>query len=105
MKMNNWVNMLKGDFSGLKTEQKEVTIPEDAIYRIQWASGQKTAPASHDSVIKQINEQMNRLGWQWLRVINEDTKKIQVVYEPKSASGRGFLHLKKLDENMLKSGE
>ena len=107
MKMTNWVNMLKGDFSGLKTEKKITTVSEDAIYRLQWSTGQKTNLVNHSDIIKRINEQMNRTGWEWLRVINDDTKQQQIVYEPTSQSGRGFLHLRRLNDDMLnkKSGE
>jgi hypothetical protein len=101
MKMSNWVKMLKGDMSGLKNEKKEVVIPEGVVYRVQWSTGQKTNLVNHDEAVRRVNEWMNRIGWNWIKIINEDTKQQQVVYEPKSANSRGFLHLKKLNNNML----
>ena len=102
MEMSNWTKILNGDMSGLKSKVKtETKISDDKIYRIQWANGQKTGLVNHNEAVRKVNEWMNRFGWDWVRVINEDTNKIQVVREPSSKNNRGFLHLKKLDENML----
>lgn len=101
MKMNDWTKMLRGDMSGLKKEKKEVTIPENRVYRLQWANGQRTSLVDHDEAVRRVNGFMNRIGWDWVKVINEDTKQTQVVYEPTSSSNRGFLHLKNLNKNML----
>lgn len=101
MKMNDWVKMLNGDMSGLKKEKKEVVIPEDSIYRVYWKNGQRTNLVNHDEAVRRVNEWMNRLGWEWIKVVNTETKKQQIIYEPTSPANRGFLHLKKLNEEML----
>lgn len=105
MRMSNWTKMLKGDMTGLKKEEKKVVIPENAVYRVKWASGHETGLVDHDEAISRINEWMNRTNWEWMRVVNTENKQQQIVYEPKSASNRGFLHLKKLNENMLVEGK
>jgi len=100
MDMRNWRKMLSGDMSPLKEKKEEAIIPENAIYRIHWRTGQRSNLVDHDGAIRRVNEQMNQTGWEWMKVINTETKQQQIVYEPKSGN-RGFLHLKKLDENML----
>ena len=103
MHMTNWVKMLNGDNSGLKKEEKvESIITDDKKYRIQFANGQKTTLVDHDQAVYRVNEWMNRQGWDWIKVTNENTKKTQVVKEPTSPDNRGFLHLRKLNENMLR---
>ena len=102
MQMTNWVKMLKGDMSGLKKKVKEEVKPtDDKIYRIQWANGKKTNLVDHDGAVRKVNEWMNRKNWDYIRVINEQTKKIQVIYEPKNVQNRGTMHIKKLNEEML----
>ena len=102
MQMSNWVKALKGDFSGFKKEKREpAKISDDKIYRLQWANGQRTNLVDHDEAVREINRMMNITGWNWVKAMNTATKKQQVVHEPSSPSGRGFLHLKKLNEDML----
>lgn len=102
MKISQWKKMLEGDMSGLKKEdKKEVPVPEGKIYRLQWASGQKSTLVDHKEAVRRVNEWMNKIGWQWIRIVNEETQKHQVVREPAGTANRGFLQIKKLDESML----
>ena len=101
MDIKNWVNMLKGDNSGLKKDVIEVgKVTEDKKYRLKFASGQNSTLVKYDEAIRQVNSFMNREGWNWIKITNEDTKKDQIVREPSSMINRGFLHLKKLSENV-----
>lgn len=102
MDMKQWRQMLSGDNSSLKKEQKEIpVVTEEKKYRIRFSNGITTSLVSHDEAVRQINEWMNRMGWNWIRVTNENTKKTQIVREPSSQNNRGFLHLKSLNENMV----
>ena len=98
MKMKNWRQMLRGDMSSLKEKKEEAIIPENAIYRIHWRSGQRSNLVDHDAAVRRVNEQMNHTGWEWMKVVNTETKQQQIVYEPKFGN-RGFHHLKGLNEN------
>lgn len=103
MRMNDWVKILKGDMSGFKKEEvkEEIKPTKDRIYRLSWANGQRSQLLNHDEAVRRINESMNRVGWEFIRVKNTKTDKNQIVFEPKSKSNRGYLHLKKLNESML----
>ncbi len=100
--MTNWVKMLNGDYSGLKKEKvEEAAITDDKKYSIKYCTGAKTSLVNHDQAVYRVNEWMNREGWNWIKVVNETTKESQIVREPSTMINRGFLHLKKLNKNMI----
>lgn len=105
MDMKNWVKMLNGDMSGLDKPIKTVEIPKGKIYSIKWANGQTTPLMNHDETVQKINEWINKHGWEWARITNTKTKKRQIIRESKSLLNRGFLQIKKLNENMLMNEE
>lgn len=64
-----------------KTDQK-IKIPK--IYKLQWASGQQSILSlteTTDTINRWLNHQKD---WQWIKVVNLDMNKQQVIYENES---------------------
>jgi hypothetical protein len=67
------------------------------IYRLKWASGQNNV-VSLNEAIETINRWANQKDWDWIKIINTETNKQQVVYESATRIGR---KLNKLNADML----
>ena len=67
------------------------------IYRLKWASGQNNV-VSLNEAIETVNRWANQKDWGWIRIINTETNKQQIVYESATRIGR---KLNKLNEDML----
>lgn len=69
------------------------------IYRLKWASGHSNV-VSLNEAIETINRWANKKDWDWIRIINTETNKQQVVYESATRIGR---KLNKLNEDLLEN--
>jgi hypothetical protein len=68
-----------------KTNENKKDNPR--IYRLKWASGQNNV-VSLDEAIETINRWANQKNWNWIKVINTETNKQQVVYESQTRIGK-----------------
>lgn len=67
------------------------------IYKLQWASGHQNI-LSLTEAVEVVNRWANQKGWQWIKIVNTENNKQQVVYESATRIGR---KLNKLNEDML----
>lgn len=74
-----------------ETNSKKVENPR--IYKLQWASGHQNIVSLNEAV-EVINRWANQKGWQWIKVINTETSKQQVIYESANRIGRKLNELK-----------
>lgn len=84
-----------------ESRKNENKMDSSKIYRLKWAGGAKTSLVNHDEAVRLVNEAMNKKGWQWVTIVNTENNKTQFIQEPISMLNRGFLHLRRLNENML----
>jgi len=63
------------------------------IYRLQWASGHNNV-VSMTEAIETINRWANQKDWGFIKVINTETGKQQVVYESSTRIGKRINELK-----------
>ena len=82
-KMSNYEDVVKNIIG--KTNSKKDQNPK--IYRLTWASGQNNV-VSMNEAIETINRWANQKDWQWIRVVNTETKKQQIVYESSNHIGK-----------------
>jgi len=81
--MSNYEDVVKNIIS--KTNSRKDQNPR--IYRLTWASGQNNI-VSMNEAIETINRWANQKGWAWIRVVNTETKKQQIVYESSNRNGK-----------------
>jgi len=81
--MNNHASVVKNIIS--KTNDSK--SPNSRIYRLTWASGQNNV-VSVNEAIETINRWANRAGWEWIRVVNTETKQQQVIHESSTRNGK-----------------
>ena len=67
------------------------------IYKLHWASGHQNTVSLNEAV-EVVNRWANKTGWQWIKIVNVETNKQQVVYESATRIGR---KLNQLNEDML----
>jgi hypothetical protein len=68
-----------------KTNSQKEENPR--IYKLQWASGHQNIVSLKEAV-EVVNRWANHKDWQWIKVVNTETGKQQVIYESTNRVGR-----------------